>query len=383
MKKAMQLASVASMIDQFNRSNIDILLSLGYSVDVVADFTNPGNITIEKAAKLKTQLNDLGVRVFDIAIPRSLNPKKIIDSYKCIEELLRAEHYDVLHCHSPIGSAIARTAAKRYRKNGLKVIYTAHGFHFFNGAPLINWVVYYPIEKLLSRYTDVLITINQEDFQRATDKFYANKTIKIPGVGVDTKRYSDTDANRLLIRQQKRDEFGFRSNDFVVISVGELNDNKNHQVVIDAISQLPDNVKYVVVGKGALEQRLYDSAVRLGVADRVIFTGYRTDVKDLLWMSDCFAFPSKREGLGLAAIEGMASGLPVVASPIGGIKDYLSDNTGIACPNNTSSEYSLAIKRIMESNDQIDYSKNCINEAQKYDSTVTERIMRRIYEELL
>lgn len=175
MKKALQLASVASMIDQFNIPNIKLLRSIGYKVDVVADFTNPGNISIERARELIKQLESMDVRVIDIAVPRSLDPKTVISAYRRVRELVTTEHYNLIHCHSPIGGAIVRLAAKNERKKGTKVIYTAHGFHFYNGAPLKNWILFYPVEKWLSRYTDILITINQEDYKRASGKFYAKK----------------------------------------------------------------------------------------------------------------------------------------------------------------------------------------------------------------
>ena len=150
-KRALQLASVASMIDQFNIPNIEILQSLGYKVDVVADFTNPGTITKERAENLKKRLNDMDVEVYDIAIPRSLNPVAIIKAYRKVRYLLYKKNYNLLHCHSPIGGVIARQAANGLRKSGLKIIYTAHGFHFYNGAPLRNWLIFYPIEKHFSR----------------------------------------------------------------------------------------------------------------------------------------------------------------------------------------------------------------------------------------
>ena len=201
-KRALQLASVASMIDQFNISNIEILQSLGYRVDVVADFTNPGTITKERADNLKKRLIAMDVRVFDIPIPRSLNPKSIQLAYKKVKSLLYKENYNLLHCHSPIGGVIARQAAKGLRKDGLKVIYTAHGFHFYDGAPLKNWLVFYPIEKYYSRYTDVLITINKEDYKRAKEEFYAKKTVYVPGVGVDTEKFKHDENGRQRIRDE-------------------------------------------------------------------------------------------------------------------------------------------------------------------------------------
>ena len=572
-KKALQLASVASMIDQFNMSNIQILLSLGYKVDVLADFTNPGTITNERAQFLAKELESIGVKVINVSIPRTLNPKPIISSYNQVKRIIKSEHYDLIHCHSPIGGAICRLAAKKERKTGTKVIYTAHGFHFYNGAPLKNWLVFYPVEKWLSKYTDVLITINNEDYKRASNKFNAVRTIKIPGVGVDTQKFAickvdkaakrkelrlkeedfvllsvgelsdrnnhkiviealcqmkekgtienivyllvgrgdlkeefeklikqnqleehimllgfrtDTDelceiadcfvhpsireglgiapleamaaglplisanvngikdytedgisgccidptdvaemvraiekmhsneefrkrcsANNwekaktfdiknteeimknvygggykhllsILIRQGKRQSLGLDNNDYVILSVGELNENKNHQVMIHAIREV-ENVKYIVVGRGPLEKQLKVLTRELGVDSRVLFTGYRTDIRDLIWASDCFAFPSKREGLGLAAIEGMAGGLPVVSSGAGGIEDYLINGlTGYVCDGNNSDNYRNIIKKIMIQN-TYEMSKKCTEMAYCFDKEKTDSIMRKVY----
>ena len=317
MKKALQLASVASMIDQFNIPNIKILQSLGYQVDVVADFTNPGTITVERAEGLKKRLADMNVRVFDIAIPRSLNPKAIIAAYRAVNRLLDQEHYNLLHCHSPIGGVIARQAAKGKRKNGLKVIYTAHGFHFYDGAPLKNWAVFYPIEKHFSRYTDVLITINKEDFKRAQDHFYANKTVYVPGVGVDTKKFAPRESGRKRIRT----ELGIDKDQILLLSVGELNENKNHESVIRAIAGMP--ITYVVVGKGQLKDKLNNLAKECGVDLRL--TGYRNDVPDFYNAADVFILPSIREGLNVSLMEAMASGRSVACGRIRGNTDLIEE----------------------------------------------------------
>lgn len=249
-KKALQLASVASMIDQFTIPNIQILLDLGYKVDVVADFTHPGTITNERAEDLKRRLNDMGVRVVDIAIPRSLNPQAVTSAYKQVKKLIISEHYNLIHCHSPIGGVICRQAAITERKKGTKVIYTAHGFHFYDGAPLKNWIVFYPIEKWYSRFTDVLITINNEDYKRASEKFHAKKTVYIPGVGIDTEKFAPRKSGRDKIRK----ELGLQDSQVMLLSVGELNENKNHISVIRAIRGL--DLVYVIVGKGDKKEEL-------------------------------------------------------------------------------------------------------------------------------
>lgn len=318
--KALMLASVASMIDQFNMPNIQILQSLDYQVDVVADFTHPGTITAEHCENLRKRLSDMNVRIFDVAIPRTLNPKVISSAYKQVKELLEKENYNLLHCHSPIGGVIARQAAKGFRFKGLKVIYTAHGFHFYDGAPLMNWLVFYPIEKYYSRYTDVLITINNEDYKIASEKFKAKKTVKIPGVGVDTEKFAPRPSGREKIRT----ELGLPKERMLLLSVGELNDNKNHSSVIRAIQGI-QNLTYVIVGKGELKDKLEMLAVENSVDLRLM--GFRADVADFYDAADFYILPSIREGLNASLMEAMASSIPCLVGDIRGNVD-LVDNEG-------------------------------------------------------
>ncbi|SFJ05721.1 Glycosyltransferase involved in cell wall bisynthesis [Treponema bryantii] len=323
MKKALMLASVASMIDQFNIPNIKILLSLGYSVDVVADYTNPGNISKERSEDLIKRLKELGANPIDIPVPRSINPKVVLKAYILVKKLISTEHYNLIHCHSPIGGAITRIAAKSERKNGCKVIYTAHGFHFYKGAPLKNWIVFYPIEKILSKFTDVLITINKEDYERATKKFKAKQTVYVPGIGVDTEKFNKSrNGNKI------RKEFGLNETDILYLSVGELNDNKNHEVVIRGLSKIEEKPYYIIVGKGDKKEYLQSLVNDLGLQDKVIFAGFRQDVADFYDAADVFIFPSFREGLSVALMEAMASGLPVVCGKIRGNTDLIDCEGG-------------------------------------------------------
>ena len=386
-KRALQITSTASMIDQFIIPDIKILISLGYKVDVASDFTSPGTITTERAEELKKYLNSIGVDVYDIGIPRAFSIKKLRQAYNKVDDLLAKNNYSLLHCHSPFGGYIARKAARSRRKSGLKVIYTAHGFHFYKGAPIKNWLLFYPVEKHYSRYTDVLVTINEGDFDRAKKKLYAGKTVKIPGVGVDTARFDPDNAANIAVgsdyktlRHNKRSALGFSDDDFIVMSVGELNANKNHQLVINAIKDLPD-VKYIIVGIGPLTEELKALALRLGVSDRVRFLGYRTDVRELLWASDCFVFPSLREGLGLAAIEALSAGLPIVATNVGGIADYASADTGFLCSGHSVQEYKNAISKIANSDCRALYSDNCRKKAKEFDISVVDKIMTDVYKE--
>lgn len=317
-KKALQLASVASMIDQFTIPNIKILQSLGYQVDVVADFTNPGTITNERALDLRNRLKEIHVNVFDIAIPRSLNPNAIYSSYKAVRQLIKQEQYKIIHCHSPIGGAICRLAAKSERKNKCKVIYTAHGFHFYSGAPIKNWMVYYPIEKILSRYTDVLITINKDDYKLAKNKFNSLHTMYVPGIGVDIQKFTRLEIGRGKIRT----ELGIHDDQIMLLSVGELNVNKNHINVIRALKNL-NNIVYVIVGKGDLHDELAQEADKYSIDLRLV--GYRTDVVDFYSAADVFVLPSIREGLNVSLMEAMSSGLAATCGRIRGNIDLIKE----------------------------------------------------------
>lgn len=178
----------------------------------------------------------------------------------------------------------------------------------------------------------------------------------------------------ILVRQAKRAELGLENSDFVIISVGELNDNKNHQVIIRAIEDI-SSVKYVIVGKGVLEEDLKRLANNLGISNQVILTGFRTDVRDLLWMSDCFAFPSKREGLGIAALEAMSAGLPVIGHDIGGIRDFVIDEeTGWLCDGD---EYETVVRKAIK--ETIIMNNGCSQKATEFDVKRTDAIMRELY----
>lgn len=167
-EKALVLTSVASMIQQFNLENIKLLQKLGYEVHVIANFQEPGTITSREAEKLKLNLELRQVKVYDIDIKRFPLSIRNIKAYIRIKKIFSANSYKLAHVQSPIGGVLGRLAGIKYRKtNNLKVIYTAHGFHFYVGASIFNWILYYPIEKIMANVTDILITINNEDFRNA------------------------------------------------------------------------------------------------------------------------------------------------------------------------------------------------------------------------
>ena len=330
-KKAICLATMASNLDNFNRNNVKILQELGYDVTLASNFrTTEDTNSQEKIDLFSNEMKQEGVHIEQVDFTRKIgNIKGHVRSYKQVKELFK-QHFDIIHCHSPICAAITRLCAKKYRKEGTKVYYTAHGFHFYDGAPIKNWIMYYPAEKWLSKYTDVLITINKEDCKRARAKFKAAKTVYVPGVGVDTNRFGS-----FARRKEIRMELGIADSDKLLLSVGELNSNKNHEVVIRALSrmnelgELPSNVYYFIAGIGDKEKDLNKLIKEKKMEDRIKLIGYRSNISDYYASADVFVFPSFREGLSMSLMEAMACGLPVACSKIRGNTDLIDEMGGV------------------------------------------------------
>lgn len=331
-KRVLMVATVPSMIGQFNINNIHLLLEMGYTVDVASDFTDTSVWPKERIGVFKQDMKNLGIECIQLDYSRNaLKLSRHIASYKETLELLKDKKYSFIHTHTPIASAIIRLAA---HKTGTKVIYTAHGFHFYKGAPFKNWIIFYPIEKLLSKYTDVLITINQEDYKNALNKFRAKKTIYVPGVGVDTQKFTPRKSGREKIRK----ELGIDNDRLMLLSVGELNQNKNHESVIRAIQGF--DITYVIVGKGELKESLEITAKECSVDIRLV--GFRTDVADFYDAADVYVLPSIREGLNVSLMEAMASGLAVACGNIRGNIDLI-ENTDVLFSPTTFSEITFAL----------------------------------------
>lgn len=341
-EKVLILASVASMIDQFNIPNIKLLQNIGYEVHVACNFESGNTCSFEKIQRLKEYLNELSVKYYQINFERNI--LKITDNlkaYKEVKNILLENKYKFLHCHSPIGGVVGRIAG---HKTQTKVIYTAHGFHFFKGAPLINWLLYYPIEKYLSKYTDILITINQEDYKRA-QTFYAKKVEYIPGVGIDT----ETIKNTLVDKKRKREELDLTEENIVLLSVGELNKNKNHSIVIKALAKINNpNIYYLICGQGNLKEELQGLIKKLNLEKNVKFLGFRKDIYELCKISDIFVFPSKREGLSVALMEAICCNLPIICSNIRGNNDLVENEINGFLVKNSIEEYGKKINFLIK-----------------------------------
>ena len=302
-------------------------LTMIFFKDLVKELVDGGN-TVDIACnendyKVDEFYHKLGCKVYHIDCSRSPLSIGNIKAVKQLNKIVSENNYDIVHCHTPIAGACTRIACKGFRKCGLKVFYTAHGFHFYNGAPIVNWLIYYPIEKYCSRFTDTLITINKEDCSIAKRKFRAKRVEYVPGVGIDFDRFKNTDVDRV----QKRKELGIPVDAFLIISVGELNKNKNHQIIIRALARINNpNIHYMIAGAGDYAEFLENLSKELGVENQVHILGYCNDVAQLYKTADINAFPSIREGLGLAALEGMAAGLPLICLDNRGTKGYAVNN---------------------------------------------------------
>ena len=323
-KKALLVTTVSGFVPQFEMNNVHILQEMGYEIHYASNFNNV------HYGSDNSRLDGTGIIRHQVDFVRS--PFKLaanIRAYKQLKQIMKEEHYDMVHCHTPMGAVLARLAAKPYRKKGTKVFYTAHGFHFYKGAPLKNWLFFYPIEKWLSKYTDVLITINKEDYRCA--KAFCHKTATkvayIPGVGVDTEKIEGIVNS--VNRDDKRRELGLDSEEFVLINVAELSVGKNQKIILEVVKNLREihglQVKLLICGNGLLKQQLKQYVKENGLVEQVKFLGYRTDIYELFAISDCFIFSSLREGLSVALMEAMAAGLPVVCSRIRGNIDLVEE----------------------------------------------------------
>ena len=264
---------------------------------------------------------------FNVNFARSLNLKQNIESYKQMKDLLKKEHYDIIFCHTPFGAAITRLAAKKYRKTGTKVIYVAHGFHFFKGAPLFNWLTFYPAEKYLSKFTDILLTINEEDYNRANKKFKKCNVKYMPGIGLDVSKFdfSMTDNEK----QELRASLNLKEDDFVGIYAAEISPNKRQEWLIRSLEKtIKENNKIHILlpGRDSMNGKCHELVKSLGLENNIHLIGLRNDIPRLLKIVDFATSSSKREGLPVNIMEAMYTGLPIVACDCRGVSNLIVNN---------------------------------------------------------
>lgn len=282
---------------------------------------------------------------YNIPIQRSPFHRENVKAYKQLKTLINRNKYHIVHCHTPMGGVLARLAAREARESGTTVMYTAHGFHFCKGAPLLNWMIYYPIEKCMAHYTDCLITINKEDYELATRRFKAKHVEYVHGVGVNTEKFKPIKESKKV---EIKKSFGYKADDFLLFYAAEFNKNKNQEFLLQVLALLKDdipNAKLLLAGEGPMLEKCREQAVRLGVSQMVDFLGYRQDIQQIIPMCDMAIASSFREGLPVNIMEAMACGLPVVAIDNRGHRELVQNNkNGWIIERNNTVDFSNKIK---------------------------------------
>lgn len=381
-QKVLIVASVVSFIEWFNKENVDYLnKTCQCELHIACNFDYTEDTDEERTRAYIDKIKSEGVILHNIHFARSPFSSQNIDCYKQLKAIIDEEHYDLIHVHTPTVSILTRLAARKARKNGTVVMYTCHGFHFHNAAPKKNWLMYYPMERLMSRFCDYIVTINKEDFNRAKT-FHAPNVRYIPGVGVNINCIHDCKIDK---RAYKR-EIGVPEDCVLILSIGEMIERKNHEVIVRALAKVQNpNVYYAICGKGPLREHLEQLANELGVGDRVKFLGFRKDIPELCNTADISAFPSRIEGLGLAGIEAMAAGVPLVSSNVHGILDYVIDGkTGYALDPEDVDGFAKAISKLADDEGlRNEMASNCWNAVAPFEIAYALRVMWNIYDEIL
>lgn len=373
MKKALLVTHVSGFVPQFEMGNVKILQGMGYEVHYASNYHNPSYGDDNR------RLDGTGIIRHQVDFERSPYSMKNVTAYRQLKKLMEEERFDMVHCHTPMGGVLARLAA--HATNTGPVIYTAHGFHFYKGAPLLNWLIYYPVERWLSRYTDVQITINHEDFVRAKH-FKAGRVVRIHGVGIDLDQEDGS------AREEKRAELGVKPEEVLLLTAGELNKNKNQQMVLNALGKLKEKTKisfvYAACGKGDCLEALQKKTSELKLESRVRFLGYRQDFRELLKAADIFLMPSYREGLPTVVMEAMSAGLPVIGTDIRGNRDLISHGeTGYLVKVNDAEKMAEYLTELMEKKEQrICMGESAREAVQPYGKDQVAREMKKIYRSL-
>lgn len=323
MTKILLIATVQSHICQFHRPLAAMLHEQGCVLHVAAR----NNLAEKNGLKL-----DFAEQIFDVPFQRSPFSPKNLKAYRQLKRIIAEGGYDVIHCNTPVGGVLGRLAARKARRRGTKVFYTAHGFHFYQGAPKKNWLIWYPVEKLMCRYTDKLITINEEDFRLAQNKFPV-EVCRIHGVGVSTERYHLHSAEEEM---QLRRRENLSAEDFVVLCTGELNGNKDQQTLIHAAQLCRDKIpelKVLLAGNGPLKDSLQELIRKNDAEEQIRLLGYRTDLEQVAPTADVIVSCSYREGLPINIVEGMLCGKPVIAAENRGHRELVAEGvTGFLFP---------------------------------------------------
>ncbi len=360
---------------------------MGFFKSLIKELIDEGN-TVDIATNTDIKdvpdfYKDLNCKVYKLSCQRTPFSFKNIKVIKEIKEIVNNNNYDIVHCHTPIVSLYTKLACKKYRKQGGKVVYTCHGFHFHKKSSFKDWMLYYPAEKCSAHLCDMIITICKEDFNIA-NKMKVKSVKYIPGVGIDVNKIEKITINR----NEELQKLSLPKDAFIIASTGELSKRKNFSVIIKAIAQLKNNnIYYLICGEGNKRHELSKLAVDLNVSKNVIFLGHiqHDEVIKICHLADIGAIPSLIEGLGLAGLEYMASGKPIIGSNVHGINDYLiNGKTGISCEPKNIDAFAKAIMLLKDDKEfYMQCSENAKNMSLNFDYKISNDIMKNIYKEVV
>ena len=374
-KRVLIIATVVKThIMQFHIPTLKLFKDMGWETAVAArnDYQNPEDCQIPYCDQF-----------YDIPFERIPFMPKNGECYKRLKDIIDRGNYQIIHCHTPVGGVLGRLAARKARKAGTRVLYTAHGFHFYRGAPLKNWLMYYPVEKLCAYLADDIITINQEDYRFARSHFASAKIHYLPGVGIDTMAFSPCALSK-EDRNAMRAELGVQPGQRMILSVGELIPRKNYKTAIDMMAKLhSEQLRYYICGQGVLRGELEEYAKSQGVSEHVVFLGYRRDIPQLCACADVFLHTSHQEGLPVAVMEAMACGTPVVASRIRGNVDLIEDGVnGFLCDPKDVTGFTEKIQKILDDPSLAEkFWANSLEKIQQYNVNRVAVQLQHIYSE--
>lgn len=372
-KRVLIIATVVKThIMQFHIPTLKLFKDMGWETAVAArnDYSNPLDCQIPYCDQF-----------YDIPFERIPFMPKNVECYNRLKDIIDHGNYQIIHCHTPVGGVLGRLAARKTRKEGTRVLYTAHGFHFYRGAPLKNWLMYYPIEKICSYFADDIITINQEDYRFAKRNFASAKIHYLPGVGIDTSAFSPCVLTK-EDRNSMQAALGVQPGQRMILSVGELISRKNYKTAIDVLAKLnTDQLRYYICGQGSLRSEIEEYAKSRGVLDSVVFLGYRRDIPRIFSCADVFLHTSYQEGLPVAVMEAMACGTPIVASRIRGNVDLIEDGVnGFLCAPQDVDGFVEKIRRVLDEPALAEELRsNGLQKIKGFDMSIVTKQLQKVY----
>ncbi|MFD2331453.1 glycosyltransferase family 4 protein [Cohnella sp. GCM10020058] len=367
MKKVLFVATVDGHIKSFHTPYLKMFYESGYEVHVASNGDSEFSYVHEK---------------HNILFKRSPFHIHNIFAYIKLKKIIKQNAYSIVHCHTPVGGVLTRLCSKEVRRKSGKVFYTAHGFHFYKGAPWRYWFFYYTIEKLLSKSTDCLITINKEDFEIAQNNFRCSRVEYVPGIGVDLEKFKPVDNYH---RQLLRKKHGYSTEDYILFFAGELSKRKNQSMLLLMIKKLKLlnlDVKLLLAGEGKQQKLLQTKIKKLGLEENARLLGFRTDIKELIGLSDIIVSSSRQEGLPINIVEALAIGRPIIATNVRGNRDLIKEGfNGFLTPlNNYEYMSELVIKMFADKKMTTVFSENATLSVCNYSLQEVMSKMRKIYE---